>query len=162
MTTTYGLSEPRGAVRYLHAFRVHWPLILTLTVFAVAAAGIVTLAANKKYQASSDVEIQALPAYSGDPFQGFDVFRTAADGSSPIVTAGRLFGSPAYKNLVRRRLGPQSRGVTLSVTPLSQSDIVTVGVTAPSASLAARAANAYASVIVGQREILFQRELAQR
>ena len=162
VTTTFGSFEPRGAVRYLHAFRVHWQLIATLTVVAVAAAAVVTLSATKRYQASADMQIQALPAYSGDAFQGFDVFRTAADGSSPVITAARLFGSPAYKNVVRGRLGKQGGTFSLTVTPLSQSDIVTLGATAPSARLAAAAANTYASVIVAQRKVLFQRELVQR
>lgn len=161
MTTTFSPSEPRGAVRYLHAFRTHWLLILMLTGLAVAVAGAVTLAATKRYQASADMQIQALPAYSGDPFQGFDVFRTAADGSSPVVTAARVFASPAYKNLVLRRFGNDG-GLTLHVTPLSQSDIVTLGATAPSGRLAASAANTYASVVITQRKALFQAELARR
>ena len=161
-TMTAASFEPRGAVRYLHAVRAHWPLILILTIVAVIAAALVTLTATKKYQASADIQIQALPAYSADPFQGFDVFRTAADGSSPVVTAARVFASPAYKDAVRSRLGRQGARVSLNVTPLSQSDIVTVGVTAPSARLAATAANTYASTVIAQRKALFQRELAQR
>jgi len=162
MITTSGSFEPRGAVRYLHAFRVHWLLILTLTVVAVVAAALVTVSATKKYQASADLQIQALPAYSGDPFQGFDVFRTAADGSSPVVTAARVFGSLAYKNVVHRKLGSQAATLSLSVTPLAQSDIVTLGATAPSARLAADAANTYTAVVVAQRKALFQQELSQR
>ena len=161
MTTSFSPSEPRGAVRYLHAFRTHWLLILTLTTLAVAAAGMVTLAATKRYQASADLQIQALPAYGGDPFQGFDVFRTAADGSSPVVTAARVFGSPAYKNVVLRRFEGNG-AVSLHVTPLAQSDIVTLGATAPSGRLAAAAANTYASVVISQRKALFQAELARR
>jgi tyrosine-protein kinase len=162
MRATSGGSGPRGAVQYLHAIRVHWVLILTLTGLAIATAGAVTLTAAKKYQSSADVQIQALPPYSGDPFQGFDVFRAAADGSSPTVAAARLFGSPQYKNLTRRRLGRRGTAVALSVTPLSQSDIVTVEATAPTAALAATAANTYAAVIVDQRKTLFEHELTQR
>jgi len=162
MTTLFGGSEPRGAVRYLHAFRVHWLLILTLSVLAVAVAAVVTFTATKKFESSADIQIQALPAYSGDPFQGFDVFRAPVDGSSPTIAAARVFGSAQYSNSVFHRFGTRGRAVALSVTPLSQADIVAVGATAPTASLAASAANAYAASIVAQRKILFQRELSQR
>src|SRR5579862_4693586 len=73
MTMTFDASESRGAVRYLEAFRVHWLLILALTVLAVGAAEIVTLTATKRYQTSADIQIQALPAFGGDPFQGFEL-----------------------------------------------------------------------------------------
>jgi len=162
MTSSFGGSEPRGAVRYLHAFRVHWLLILTLSVLAVATAGIVTLTATKKFDSSADLQIQALPAYGGDPFQGFDVFRASVDGSSPTIAAARVFGSAQYSNSVYRRLRGRGQAVSLNVTPLSQADIVAVGATAPTASLAASAANAYAASIIQQRKALFQRELSQR
>jgi succinoglycan biosynthesis transport protein ExoP len=154
--------ESRGAVRYLHAFRVHWLLILTLAVLAVGAAAIVTATATKKYEASADLQIQALPAFGGDTFQGFDLFRQTADGASPTVGAARVFGSRAFQDSLRSSLGGQRGSVTVSVTPLAQADIVSVDATAKSASLAANAANTYTAIIVAQRKALFQRELSQK
>src|SRR5579859_6999679 len=120
MTTSYGGYESRGALRYLHAFRVHWLIILTLAVLAVVAAQVVTRTATKKFVASADLQIQALPAYAGDPFQGFDVFRQSVDGSSPTIAAARVFGSPQYANSVYHRYGTRRQAVALNVTPLSQ------------------------------------------
>jgi capsular exopolysaccharide synthesis family protein len=137
-------------------------LILALSVLAVAAAEIVTRSATKKFVSSADLQIQALPAYGGDPFQGFDVFRQSVDGSSPTIAAARVFGSPGYSNPVYRRYSARRQSVSLSVTPLSQADIVSVGATASNGSLAASAANAYAATIIAQRKALFQRELVQR
>ena len=162
MTVAFGPLESRGAVRYLHAFRLHWRLISALTLLAVGIAAAVTLTATKRYQASSDVQIQALPSYGGDPFQGFDLFRSLADGSSPTVAAARVFGSRSYRDVLRSSLGARSSGVHVSVTPLSQADIISIEATASDRDLAAATANAYADIIVRQRKALFQKELVQR
>ena len=154
--------EARGPLRYLHAFRAHWLLIVGLAVLAVAAAAAVTLTATKRYDASSDLQIQALPAYGGDPFQGFDVFRQTTDGASPTVAAARVLDSASYQDAARARLGKDAGGVKLSVTPLAQADIVVVAATAPSAALAARAANVYAQEVVRHRTALFHTELTRR
>jgi Mrp family chromosome partitioning ATPase len=127
----------------------------------VLAALVVVSTATKRYDANADLQIQALPAYGTDPFQDFSVFRQPADQSSPSVAAAKLFSAPPYVDLVRRGLGSHASGVSLSASPLSQADIVDLGATAPTAKLAARAANLYASVVLAQRKALFQRELQQ-
>jgi capsular exopolysaccharide synthesis family protein len=157
-----GAFEQRGPVRYYHAFRAHWVLILGLAALAVVAATLVTLTATKRFQASADLQVQALPAFSGDPFQGFNLFRQTPDGASPTVAAARVLGSAQYQDLLSTRLRSQSSGVTVSLTPLAQADIVAIDATAPSAALAARAANTYASIVVTQRTALFQRDLTQK
>src|SRR5690242_5987567 len=162
MTAAFDPPERRGPIRYLHAFRSHWLLILGLTVLSVAAAALVTLTTAKKYEASTDMQIQALPAFGGDPFQGFDIFRQTADGASPTVTAARVFGSKQYEDALQRRLGRESNGVSVSITPLAQANIVTVQATAHNADLAAKAANTYAAIIVAQRKTLFQKQLNQK
>ncbi|MDX6490217.1 MAG: tyrosine-protein kinase [Gaiellaceae bacterium] len=162
MTTASAFPESRGAVRYLQAFRAHWLLILALALLAVGTAAVVAFTATKKYEASADLQIQALPAFGGDQFQGFDVFRQTADGASPTVTAARVLGSRVYQDALRHRLGPRAGGVTVTLNPLSQADIVTVHATAHTAALAATAANTYTTIIVEQRKALFQRELRQK
>jgi Mrp family chromosome partitioning ATPase len=127
----------------------------------VLAALVVVSTATKRYDANADLQIQALPAYGTDPFQDFGVFRQPADQSSPAVAAAKLFSAPPYVDLVRRRLGSHVSGVSLNASPLSQADIVDLAATAPTAKLAARAANLYASVVLAQRKALFQRELQQ-
>jgi polysaccharide biosynthesis transport protein len=160
--TMFASQESRGPIRYIQAFRAHWLLILALAVLALAVAGVVTLTAAKKYEASSDLQIQALPAFGGDQFQGFDLFRQTGDGASPTVTAARVLASRTYRDAFRRRFGARASDVTVSINPLSQADIVTVHATAPAAGLAASAANTYSSIIIEQRKAQFQRELAQK
>jgi len=162
MTATFGLPESRGPVRYLQAFREHRLMIVVLCLISLAVAAGLTALTPKKYQASADLSIQALSSYGGDGFQGFDLFRSAADGSSPTVAAARVLGSPQYQNALWQQLGRRANGVSVSVTPLSQADLVTVGATARSADTAALAANTYADVIVAQRKALFQHELQQK
>lgn len=162
MTMTLAPGDSRGAVRYFQAFRVHWLLILLLTALAVGVGAAISLTAAKRYQTSADVQIQPLPAYGGDPFQGFDLFRSASDGSSPTVAAARVFGSVQYQDALGKGLGRAASDVNVSITPLSQADIVSVDATAPNAALAATAANTYADIIVAQRKALFQRELNER
>lgn len=162
MTLTLGTTAPRGAVRYLQAFRIHWLLILALTVIAVGAAAGVTVTATKRYQTSADLQIQPLPAFGGDAFQGFDLFRSAADGSSPTVAAARVFASAAYGDAFARSFGSASHRVHISVNPLSQADLVAIEAAGPNAALVEKAANAYAHVVMTQRKALFQRELIER
>lgn len=162
MTMSFDTSESRGAVRYLEAFRAHWLLILALTVLAVGAAEIVTQTATKRYQTSADIQIQALPAFGGDPFQGFDLFRQSADGSSPAVAAARVFGSPAFSDAYRASLGARAKAVHISVTPLQQADIVSISASGSNPRLVAIAANRFVKIIISQRKTLFQRELVRK
>ena len=148
-------------MRYAHALRTHALLIAAVTAAALLAALAVVLTAHKRYDASADVQIQPLSAYGNDAFQGFDVFRQPADGSSPAVAAARIFSSPSYKSLLKQRLGSRGDGVQVGATPLSQADIVSLAASAPTAKLAAHAANLFVAVVLAQRKALFQQELQQ-
>ncbi len=152
-----------GGVHYWHALRAHRLLIVAITAVALLVALLVVLTATRRYDASADLQIQALPAYTqNDPLQGFPVFRQPADGSSAAVAAARVFASPAYLGALRRRMGPRADQATITVTPLSQGDIVSVGVSAPSARLAAAVANRFVSFVLAQRKAVFQKYLSQR
>lgn len=150
-------------MRYSHALRTHILLIAGITLAAVAAALLVVVSATKRYTASADLQIQPdVAVYGTDPFQGLDVFRQPADGSSAAVAAARVFSSPQYTDILHRRLGSRMAGVSISVTPLAQADIVNVAASAPHAALAAEAANRYAGLLLTERKKLFQQALHQR
>jgi Mrp family chromosome partitioning ATPase len=151
-----------GRLHYWHAFRTHALLIAGITALAVGAALVVIFSATKQYSTSAALQVQPMPAYGTDPFQGFLIFRQPADGSSPAVGAASIFGTPRYTEVVRARLGKAGSGVELSATPQSQADMITLGATAPTPRLAARAANTYAAVALKERKLLFRRELRQR
>ena len=162
MSSSFGQTDFRGPVRYLHAFRAHRRLIVALCVISVGVAAIISYSAAKQYDASADLQIQALPVYGGDPFQGFSLFRQTVDGASPVVAAARVLGSEPYHRAVFKALGPVGNGVTVAVLPLSQADIVSLSATAPSATQAAAAANQYADTVVHLRTVLFQQQLNQK
>ena len=160
MTGGFGSNE--GGVRYAHALRTHWLLIAGVTALALLVAGLVTATAQDRYDAGADVQIQAMAAFGNDPLQGLDVFRQPTDGSSPAVAAARVFSAPQYRQALRRALGPQADAVSVDVTPLSQASIVSIGASAPSAALAARAANRYVAIVVRQRNATFRFEVQRK
>jgi Mrp family chromosome partitioning ATPase len=156
-------EEEAGHVRYWQAIRAHALLIVAITAVAVFGALLLVMTATKRYAAGADLQIQALPAYTaGDPLQGFPVFRQPADGSSAAVAAARVFASPAYLGVLRRKLGPSASGAAVTVTPLSQGDIVSVGVSAPNARLASEVANRFVSFVLAQRKAVFQKYLSAK
>jgi Mrp family chromosome partitioning ATPase/capsular polysaccharide biosynthesis protein len=150
-------------VRYWQALRAHRLLIVGVTLVALIAALVLVLTATKRYDSSADLQIQAVPAYTAnDPLQGFPVFRQPADGSSAAVAAARVFSSAAYLGAFRRTLQPRARSATIKVTPLSQGDIVSVGVSTSDAGLAAHVANRFVAYVLAQRKAGFQRYLSQK
>jgi succinoglycan biosynthesis transport protein ExoP len=150
-------GERHGAIRYLRAFRQQWLLIVVLVVVTVGVTAALTFTAPKKYQASADIRIS--PVSATDPnFQGFQVFSQPLDGSSAVVTAARVMDTPPVRRQALEELGTK-QDVSLSVTPLSQVDIIAATATAPSPHLAADAATTFARVFVEQRTALFHTEL---
>lgn len=150
-------------MQYWHAVRTHRLLIAAVTALAVLVALAVVITSTKRYEASADLQIQPLAAFTAnDPFQGLPVFRQPADGSSAAVAAARVFSSPEYLGALHKTLGSSGRNVSVTVTPLSQADIVSLGVSAPNAALSARVANRFASLVLAERKRVFQQALSQK
>src|SRR5262249_4744431 len=61
-----------------------------------------------------------------------------------------------------RELGRDGNGVSISLSPLSQADLVQVQATSSDPNRAAKAANTFARVAVETRRTLFQQQLAAR
>jgi capsular exopolysaccharide synthesis family protein len=155
-----GFSD-RGAVGYLRAFRQHWLLMASLVVLAVASTALITYTQTKQYTASADVQITPVSA-NDTTFQGFSLFRQPQDGSSIVLTAARVMSAAAVQKQVERTLGHRHSGVSTSIDPLSQADIVAVTAKAPNPQVAATVANTYARVFVAERTGLFHQELRDR
>lgn len=140
--------------------RTHALLILAIVVLALLAAAVVVKTATKRYDASAIVQISALATNGTDPFSGMDsIFRQPVDLSSPAVAAASVFSSPGYRTLVDNKLGHTASKVSLSVTPLSQADMVSLDASAPTAKLAAHAANLYATTVIAERNAQFRQQL---
>lgn len=156
-------DDGAGRVRYWQALRSHRLLIVAVTAIALLVALAVVATSAKRYEASADLQIQPRGAFTaGDPLQGSPVFFQPADGSSASVAAARVFSSSEYLGAFHRKLGSRAAHVTISVTPLSQADLIALSVSAPRGKLAANIANQFASFIVAQRRAAFQAWLTQR
>jgi polysaccharide biosynthesis transport protein len=154
-------EDRRGVVRYVQAFRQHIVLILVFVLVATGAAALYSQTATKRYEASADILID--PFESGDNlFRGFHVFRQPLDGSSPVVTAIRVLSSHENYDATTTELGSECGDASISISPLSQADIVNVTGSSSRPFCAALAANTFARIAVDQRGTVFQQELAAR
>jgi tyrosine-protein kinase len=155
------LGVRHGHVRYVHAIRQHWLLIVVVVAVATAAAAIYSYTATKRYEAATDVQINPI-ASGNDTFSGFTLFQQPLDGSSPVVLAARVLGSWEIYRAAYGALGRNGKGVSISISPISQADLVQIKATSSDPDRAARAANTYARVAVESRRTLFQQQLAAR
>ncbi len=158
-------ATPSAPANYLRVLRERW-LIVALTVVACVAAGVLSeRSMAKKYSAQSDLLIS--PVDNSDPtFVGINVFRNiSSDPTSNVLTLARYLNTPATAELVRSNLHlRQSAGALLgmiSVTPLSQTDIVSVRASASSPALAARLANGFADATITRRSQQIQTDVQQ-
>lgn len=152
-----------GRVPYWHALRSHRLLIGAVTVIALLVALVVVATATKRYDASADLGIQPLPAFStNDPLADDPaLFVQPADGSSVTVRAAKILAGPAYLGAFYgsssySSLPANAKHATISVTPLAQADIIAIQVSASEPRLAAAVANGFAGYVVAQRNTQFQ------
>lgn len=162
--TTEGFGEDRqGALRYLDALREHWLLIGLIVALAVGGAAAYSLTAAKRYEAQADILVTPIAA-SDDTFIGVSVLRDTGAQQSAVVTAARLVKTPQVADAVRRKTGSsRSRDsllASVTVTPLSQSNIVSIQAQSGTASGAATLANAFANEMITQRTAKFQSDLS--
>ena len=150
---------------YWHAVRTHRLLIVAVTAIALLVALVVVLASSKRYEADADLSIQPRAAFAtNDPLAGAPVsavFYQPADGSSVTAGAARLFSAPNYlgafyRSALYRQLGAHADRATISVTPLSQADLVAIQVSAPNGVLAAKVANRFVRFVLRERSVQFQ------
>lgn len=156
-------GRTQGSLRYLHALREHWLLVLVTVALAVGAAAAYSFTAQKRYEAEADVLVTPLSG-SDDTFIGIPgLLRETSVPNSAILTAARLVKTPAVASEARRRLGSSAGTQTLlehvEAKPLSQSSIVAVVGKASSRGMAANIANAFAESLIARRTADFQRGL---
>ena len=156
---------------YWHALRSHRLLIAAITVIALVVALGVVATSTKRYVADADLSIQPRAAFgTSDPLAGAPVtavFYQPADGSSVTTAAARLFASPAYlgafyKSAAYRHVGTSTGRAKISVTPLSQADLVAIQGTASNGAAAAGVANSFQRFVLQQRAVNFQSWLSAR
>ena len=159
--SSVSFEDRRGVVRYVQAFRQHIVLIIVFVLVATGGAALYSQTATKRYEASTDILID--PFESGDNlFRGFHAFRQPLDGSSPVVTAIRVLRSHENYDATYKELARQCGNASISISPLSQADIVNVTGASSQPFCAALAANTFARVAVDQRSTVFRQELTAR
>lgn len=129
---------------------------------------LVVVTATKRYDAAADLGINPTPTFNTGPLAADSaLFQQPADGSSVTVRATKVLSSPRYFDAWKgsrsyTALGPNRDSASISLTPLSQADIIAIQASAPEAGLAAAAANHFARYVIAKRNLEFQDWLTAR
>jgi len=158
------VSPTRASPSYLRVLREQWPLIAGVTVLCVSVAFLSQAFVTPSYTASSDLLISPVDA-ADNTFVGINVFRnTSSDPTTNVLTLARYLKTPATAEIVKSRLhladSPTQLLNSISVEPLSQTNIVSIVASARSAPLATSLANAFADATVTRRSQQVQVDVA--
>jgi capsular exopolysaccharide synthesis family protein len=156
-STTYFGDEGSWAHRYLTALRDHWVLITLLVLIAVLPTAAYSLSAPKRYKAEAALVVTPISA-NDTTYIGINSLLRDSSQSQAVVTAARLVEAPEVGEAVKSRLRLKKRP-EVTVTPLGQSNVVSIVATASSAAGAARAANGYADAAIARHSRQLQREV---
>jgi Mrp family chromosome partitioning ATPase/capsular polysaccharide biosynthesis protein len=157
-------DDQRGALRYVQALREHWVMIVTLVTVGVLVAALYTMTATKRYEAEASLLVTPVQA-TDSAYLGISVFRESSDDPTrTVVTLSRIVHTEQAAEAARKAGGLRlSLGQLLgsvSVIPVSQSNLITIKATADNPVAAAAIANGFAKGIVGVRTRQFQSEVA--
>jgi capsular exopolysaccharide synthesis family protein len=151
-------TQRDGASRYLAAIREHWLLIVILVAVAVASAAAYSYTATKKYKAEADVLVS--PISQGDTtYTGLGLITESNALGSGVLTAARIIQTPQVAQAVADHydfgLSRDALLGSISVTPLSQGNLVSIVATASNGERAKQIANAFMKEAIAQRSARF-------
>ena len=152
-------------MQYWHALRAHRLLIVGITLLALLVALLVVVTASKRYDAAAHLGINPISNFDNGPAAADQaLFQQPADGSSVTVRATEVLSSPRYLDAWRRSHSyrPDWDRATITLSPLSQADIIAVQASAPEAGIASAAANHFARYVKAKRDTEFQTWLKAR
>jgi len=138
----------RAPVRLASTIASNWQLIAATVAIVVGSTLIYSATATKRYEAHTQIVVSPLPGNSIE-FLGVNTLLRDSTQGDPVVTAAQLLGSPQIRASATQTA--EGRGATFAVTPRSQSNVVDIAATAPTAKAAADAANAYADAALASR-----------
>lgn len=148
----HGGGESHGISRYLEALRAGRWLIVGALIACVGAAALYLAQATKVYEAEADILITPQPELAV-PVSG--IITQSSDPTRDVETVSRLITSPTVTRRVKDRLKlpgtVQAIDSKITVTPLAQSNIVTVTATATSPRQAAELADVFGEEFVAYR-----------
>jgi Mrp family chromosome partitioning ATPase/capsular polysaccharide biosynthesis protein len=158
----FASRPPRAELsRYLELVRRYWVLLLVFLAAGVGAAFAYLRVAPKSYTAEADLLVT--PVSADDPnLVGLPLVRQTADPTADVLTVAKLVTSPQVADQVAAQLGrkPTALASHISASPVTQSEIIAVQATAPSARPAAALANAFAQQTVRARTNAMHAQLA--
>jgi capsular exopolysaccharide synthesis family protein len=158
--------EENDLRRYASTLRERWRLIVIAVVLAVFAAVVYVETATPVYTAQAQLLVTPLPATAANTLGGLGLLSASSDPTQDVETGASLVPSVAAAQLTEQRLGlrgsPQAVLGRVSVQIISQSFILAVTATAPSAKAAAALANTFAQSSLTVRTAAFQTALDQK
>jgi polysaccharide biosynthesis transport protein len=157
-----GAAPEQALGPYFRAVRRNWLLVLAITLLTAAVASATVLRSEATYQASATILVSPLEQSSAD-FIDTGVVLSTGEPTRTIQTAAALIDSLPAAKIAASRMGAKwtAAGVqgAVSVTPLGQSNILSVTAQAGSATQAAKLANTFAGAAVGYRASVVQHNL---
>jgi Mrp family chromosome partitioning ATPase/capsular polysaccharide biosynthesis protein len=153
-------SDERGdTASFLASVRDHGVFIVVALCLAAAAAFAYLVLAPKRYEAEADVLVTPLSA-DNEALSGLGLL---TDPAGSTFTVARLLERPQVTSRVEQQLGlniPRRELLSkIKITPLPQSDLVTILATDSSPEDAKVLANTFADELIVERSELFQGRL---
>jgi Mrp family chromosome partitioning ATPase/capsular polysaccharide biosynthesis protein len=165
MIPTRVTAVPRGPEKtgYLRVLREQWPVVAVAVIVCIASGLIGRQLVPSSYTARSDLLISPVDP-SDDTFIGINVFRNlSSDPTANSLILARYLDTYATAVIVKRRLhlpdSPQALLTTVSVVPVSQTNIASVTATSSSPRTAQLLANAFAHAAIQRRTQEVQAEI---
>lgn len=161
--------EESNLGRYITTLRHRGWLIVVMVMLALLAAAAYVQTATPVYQAESGLQISPVPSGSSSssiPSNLPGLIYQSADPTRDIQTAASLVGSIEIAGKVKTALRlndtPTQLLNSVSVQPVSNSNIVAISASANTATGAARLANAFADAAVATRTARFRSAVRQQ
>lgn len=148
---------------YLRVLREQWPVVAVSVIVCIFSGLIGRQLVPSSYTARSDLLISPVDP-SDDTFIGINVFRNlSSDPTANSLTLARYLDTYSTAAIVKRRLrlpdSPQALLKTVSVVPVSQTNIASITATSSSPRAAQLLANAFADAAIQRRTQEVQAEI---
>lgn len=156
-------TPQQGVGPYLRAVSRHRLFVVLVTLLTAGVATFTALRSGQTYQASASVLVSPVPQ-GAQAFVGTGVVLDTGDPARTVQTAVALIESAQGASAAALAMGPgwtsQRVQSAVAVTPLGQSEVVSITAKGSTPTQAARLANTYARAAVGIRGAVVQHNVA--
>lgn len=156
-------AAPSGLLRYVETIRERLRLIATVTGLALLASALYLVAAEKVYEAES--ELLVTPISQDDPaLTGLALVQSSSDPTRDVETVARLVTSRTVAEQVRTKLKLDESAedilAKVDAAPVAQSNVVAITARDSDPKLAADLANGFAESAIVDRSAKLRAQLA--